>query len=78
MRNIVGQFNLEDKNYPINFIRIKTDWKISPGTIPTYLALVEDAKLATPAGLTLSFKQGAVLSLIADIGLCIYRDDDLK
>jgi len=74
----VGQFRLGDKTHPINFIRIKTDWKINTGTIPTFIALVEDAQLATHTGLTLSFKQGAILSLISEIGLCVYRDFDLN
>ena len=74
----MGQFKLGDKNKPVNFIRIKTDWKINTGTIPTFIAIVDGAQLANPAGLTLTFKQGAILSLITDIGLCIYRDEDLK
>jgi len=74
----VGEFTLGDKTHPINFIRIKGDWKINTGTIPTFIALVEDAKLATIAGRTLTFKQGSILSLIADKDLCVYRDDDLK
>lgn len=74
----MGEFKLGDKTHPVNFIRIQSDWKINTGTIPTFIALVEDAKLANPAGLTLSFKQGAILSLITDIGLCIYRDFDLN
>jgi len=74
----VGQFRLEDKNNPINFIRIKIDWKINTGTIPTFIALVENAQLVNPAGLTLSFKQGAILSLISDMGICVYRDFDLN
>ena len=74
----MGEFILGDKTHPINFIRIKTNWKINTGTIPTYIAIIEDAQLATPDGLTLTFKQGAIVSLIADIGLCVYRDFDLN
>lgn len=74
----MGQFNVGNENNPTHYLSVDTDWKINSGSTPTTISLVDGAQLTTPDGITLTFKQGAILSMISGTGLCIYRDDDLK
>lgn len=74
----MGQFNVGDETNPTTTLREKTDWRVVAGTVPQLIALVEDAQLKTPDGITLTFKQGSILSMITGSGVFIYRDVDLK
>ena len=70
----MGYFHLGKENGGTHLINDTTDWK-NDGL--RFIALVEGAQLTTLDGITLTFKQGSILSLIKSSGFCVYSDDDL-
>ena len=70
----MGEFTVGNKNNPTDFINLGTHWKRNGNT---FTALVERAQLTTPAGITLTFKQGSLLTFFNDGSVCVYTDDNL-
>jgi len=76
----MGEFNIGTQDNPATYNNESTDWKFnygSPTLSPTTVALVKGASLIKLDGITLTFKQGSILTWIGKREMMIYSDDDL-